>query len=431
MRRRALFSRTAIALGTAAVLALTGCGSSGPGSTPGKMQVWSLQDAGLNPVVKASVDRYNKDGDAKATLATYINDAYKQKIQVAMGSPNAPDVFYNWGGGNLAQFVKAGQVAPLDDALAKKPEVVDTFLPAVLETAKIDGKQYGLPMTGTQPVIFFYNKAVFAAAGAQPPKTYDEFLALVDTFKSKKVTPIALPGSQGWTELMYAEYFLDRIGGPEKWDAIAKNGGAAWKDPAVVEALQMCQDLAKKGAFGTNFASINYDNAGAGKLLATGKSAMFLMGTWEYPTQLTNNPAFAKKDLGWFQFPSIAGGKGQPGNLVGNPSNYFSVTAGSKNKDAAIDYLTSTVASDAYIDDLIKSGAVPATKNAEAKLAGKPNAEFNTDIFKMVSTAPSFAQSWDQAIAPDLAKRLLANLQKLFLQKMTPQAFVDDMASAQ
>jgi len=394
------------------------------------MQVWSLQDAGLNPVVKASVDRYNKKGDTKATLATYINDAYKQKVQVAMGSPNAPDVFYNWGGGNLAQFVQAGQVEPLDDALAKKPEVRDTFLPSVLDTAKINGKQYGLPMTGTQPVIFFYNKAVFAAAGAQPPKTYDEFLGLVDTFKSKKVTPIALPGSQGWTELMYAEYFLDRIGGPEKWEAIAKSGGAAWKDPAVVKALQMCQDLAKKGAFGTNFASINYDNAGAGKLLATGKSAMFLMGTWEYPTQLTNNPAFAKKDLGWFQFPSIAGGKGEPGNLVGNPSNYFSVNAASKNKDAAIDYLTSTVASDAYIDDLIKSGAVPATKGAETKLAGKPNAEFNTDVFKMVSTAPSFAQSWDQAIAPDIAKRLLDNLQKLFLQKITPQAFVDDMAQA-
>ncbi|WP_344654150.1 extracellular solute-binding protein [Cryptosporangium japonicum] len=380
--------------------------------------------------MKASVDRFSKDGDTKATLSTYINDAYKQKIQVAMGSPNAPDVFYNWGGGNLDQFVKAGQVESLDAALAKKPEVKDAFLPSVLETANLDGKQYGLPMTGTQPVIFFYNKAVFAAAGAQPPTTYDDLLKLVDLFKSKKVTPIALPGSQGWTELMYAEYFLDRIGGPEKWEAIAKSGGAAWQDPAVVQALQYCQDLAKKGAFGTNFASINYDNAGAGKLLATGKSAMFLMGTWEYPTQLTNNPAFAKKDLGWFQFPSLPGGKGEPGNLVGNPSNYFSVNASSKNKEAAVDYVVDTVSSDAYIDDLIKSGAVPATKNAESKLAGKPNAEFNGDVFKMVSTAPSFAQSWDQAVAPDIAKRLLDNLQKLFLQKITPKAFVDDMAQA-
>ncbi|GAA3390967.1 extracellular solute-binding protein [Cryptosporangium minutisporangium] len=393
--------------------------------------MWALQDAGLTPVVKASVDRYNKDSDNKATLSTYINDAYKQKIQVAMGSPNAPDVFFNWGGGNLAQFVQADQVEPLDDTLAKKPEVRDAFLANVMDTAKIDGKQYGLPMTGTQPVIFFYNKAVFTAAGVQPPKTYPEFLKLVDTFKSKKVTPIALPGSQGWTELMYAEYFLDRIGGPEKFAAIAKSGGAAWQDPAVVKALQMCQDLAKMGAFGTNFASINYDNAGASKLLATGKAAMFLMGTWEYPNQLTNNPAFAKKDLGWFPFPTVPGGVGEPGNLVGNPSNYFSVASGSKNKDAAIDYLTTTVASDAYIDDLIKSGAVPATKGADAKLAGKPNAEFNTDVYKMVSTAPAFAQSWDQAVSPDVAKRLLSNLQKLFLQQMTAQAFADDMAQAQ
>ncbi|SHM30108.1 ABC transporter substrate-binding protein [Cryptosporangium aurantiacum] len=430
MRRRALFTRTAIALLTTSALALAGCGSSGPGASD-EVQVWALQDAGLTPVVKASVDRYNKDSDNEATLSTYINDAYKQKIQVAMGSPNAPDVFFNWGGGNLAQFVDADQVEPLDDALAKKPEVRDAFLTNVMDTAKIDGKQYGLPMTGTQPVIFFYNKAVFTANNVQPPTTYPEFLKLVDTFKSKKVTPIALPGSQGWTELMYAEYFLDRLGGPEKFAAIAKSGGAAWQDPAVVKAFQMCQDLAKMGAFGTNFASINYDNAGASKLLATGKAAMFLMGTWEYPNQLTNNPAFAKKDLGWFQFPSIPGGVGEPGNLVGNPSNYFSVASGSKNKDAAVDYLTETVASDGYIEDLIKSGAVPATKGADAKLAGKPNAEFNTDVYKMVSTAPAFAQSWDQAVAPDVAKRLLANLQKLFLQQITPQAFADDMAKAQ
>ena len=35
-----------------------------------------------------------------------------------MGSPNPPDVFFNWGGGNLAQFVKAGNVVDLtpDDA---------------------------------------------------------------------------------------------------------------------------------------------------------------------------------------------------------------------------------------------------------------------------------------------------------------------------
>ena len=111
--------------------------------------------------------------------------------------------------------------------------------------------------------------------------------------------------------------------------------------------------------------------------------------------------------------------------VIGTDLNGYSL------EDAAIDYLTSTVASDAYIDDLIKSGAVPATKGAETKLAGKPNAEFNTDVFKMVSTAPSFAQSWDQAVAPDIAKRLLDNLQKLFLQKMTPKAFVDDMAQAQ
>ena len=41
----------------------------------------------------------------------------------------------------------------------------------------------------------------------------------------------------------------------------------AWRDPAMVQALTMCQELAERGAFGKNFASINYDNTGASRFL--------------------------------------------------------------------------------------------------------------------------------------------------------------------
>jgi xylobiose transport system substrate-binding protein len=436
MRHHSRWMRGAGCLFATAVLAMaaTGCkGSdsknSGSSGSSGPVQVWALQDPSNQPIIQAGIDAYGKSGKSKLELQTFTNDAYKQKLQVSMGSPNAPDVFFNWGGGNLAQYVKAGQVADLTDALAKNSEAANAFLPSVLDVGKVDGKQYGLPMNGIQPVVMFYNKKVFADAGLQPPKTYDDLLGAVDKFKAKGVIPIALAGSQGWTELMYLESLLDRVGGPAKFADIVAGKDGAWKDPAVIKSLTMCQELAKRGAFGSNFSSINYDNTGSSKLLATGKAAMHLMGAWDYPSQVNNNPDFVKAgNLGWFAFPSVTGGAGDAKSVVGNPSNYFSVRSGGKNTEAAVDFVIKTLSSAAYTDDLIKAGQVPAVKGVDAKLANSPNTDFAVWTYQLVSNAPSFTQSWDQALSPAAGTELNANMQKLLLSQLTPDAFADAMA---
>jgi raffinose/stachyose/melibiose transport system substrate-binding protein/xylobiose transport system substrate-binding protein len=415
----------------AALVALTAaCGTAGP-TRGGSLQVWALQDSNNEPIIRRGISQFNAASGTRASLTTYANDAYKQKLQVSMGSPNAPDVFFNWGGGNLAQFVEANQVRDLTSALAVRPEAVAKFLPSVLAVGKVNGRQYALPMNGIQPVILFYNKKVFAAAGVEPPKTFDDLLTLVDTFRSRGVIPVALAGSQGWTELMWLEYLLDRVGGAGKFAAIAVGAHGAWRDPAVLQALAMCQDLAKRGGFGTNFASVNYDNTGASKLFATGKAAMHLMGSWEYTSQASNNPAFlARGELGWVVFPTVTGGQGDPRAVVGNPSNYFSVRADSPIADAATRFVVETVTSESYVADLIEAGQVPAVKGIEAKLAGTENAAFATFAYQLAVTAPTFTQSWDQALSPSVGSELNTNLQKLFLSDITPNEFVDAMEAA-
>lgn len=259
--KRALSLRTATALATATVLAATAtaCGSSGPGTStgaPGKVSVWSLQDAALNPMQKKSVAAYNASAkDSEANIEFFVNDPYKQKLQTALGSPNAPDVFLNWGGGNLSTYVKSGNVADLSGDL--DPAFKAKFLPSVLAGGTIDGKIYGVPMEGVQPVALFYNKDVFAKAGIdEPPATWQDLLDAVDRMKAKGVTPIALAGSQAWTELMWIEYLLDRVGGPQVFAGIQAGKPGAWKDPAVTTALTMIRDLVDRGAFGTNYGSV-------------------------------------------------------------------------------------------------------------------------------------------------------------------------------
>src|SRR5690606_6434442 len=163
------------------------------GSSGADLHLWTLQNEGINEVQQAAIDRFNEEHDASLEMTTYVNDPYKSKLQTSIGSPNAPDIFYNWGGGNLEQYVDADQVAPLTEALDENPDVRDAFLPSVLDVGTVDGEVYGVPMQGVQPVSFFYNKDVFAEAGIEEfPATWTEFMDAVDKLKAIDVQPIAL-----------------------------------------------------------------------------------------------------------------------------------------------------------------------------------------------------------------------------------------------
>ncbi len=422
---------------SAVVLAgtLVACGSSGPAGGGGggdTAQVWALQDTVLNPIEEASIERFNEgSGSGDAELATFGNDPYKQRLRVALGSPEAPDVFFNWGGGNLEEYVDAGRVEDLTPLLEEDPALRDSFLPSVLEAAQIEGKTYGLPMRGVQPVAMFYNQEVLDAAGVQVPQTWDQLLAAVDALKAQGVTPIALAGSQSWTQLMWLEYLLDRVGGPEVFQAIRDGEPGAWEQPAVLEALSMIRELVDRGAFGEDFASVGYDVGGASTILAQGDAGLHLMGSWEYVNQLGQSPEFVESgNLGWAPFPAVEGGAGDPTNIVGNPNNFYSVVADSDQKETAVEYVTTALNDEQYVSDLIAAGDVPAVAGVRDQLEQADNAEYTTWIYDLVEAAPNFQLSWDQDLQAEVATQLLTELQRLFLGEQTPQGFVDTMSAA-
>ena len=69
-------------------------------------------------------------------------------------------------------------------------------------------------------------------------------------------------------------------------------------------------------------------------------------------------------------FPSVEGGKGDPNDVVGNPSNYVSVTTAAD--AAAAGGFLKTLYSDDYVKGLVTIGEVPATTNAKDALAAGP-----------------------------------------------------------
>jgi len=130
MSRRLLHAsgRRVIAAGAvlAAGVTVAACGTTGPsqggtgtsGQGAAAATAWGLT-GGSQATFDYSQQAWNSAHPSQAiSFLYYSNDAYKQKVRVAIGAGSAPTVFENWGGGQLADYVRSGKVAALTPSVA-------------------------------------------------------------------------------------------------------------------------------------------------------------------------------------------------------------------------------------------------------------------------------------------------------------------------
>ena len=417
-----------VAAGTAAGLALASCGSSGPsdkgsgggggGAAAGGATYWFLTGPPGQQIRQASVDRFNKaNPNAKIKATTFQNDAYKTKIKTAIGAGQAPTIIWGWGGGGLRSYVQANQVEDLTPWFEQNAAVKDRLFPSSFGAATIDGKVYAMPAETVQPIVLYWNKKLFEKVGAQPPQSWGDIMSLVPKFNDAGVAPISLGGQSRWTNMMWLEFLFDRIGGPEVFQAVFDGEKDAWNNPASIEGLTKAQELIKANGFIKGFSSITADSNADQALLYTGKAAMMLHGTWTYGNMAKAGGDFVSGgSLGYMNFPAVEGGKGDPTNTVGNPGQYYSISAKATDaeKETAKKFFSTAVLSDDEVKEWLDNGAVPIVKGADSQLGSSKDADFLKFVYGIASNAKVFAQSWDQALSPTAAEKLLDNIAKLF-----------------
>jgi raffinose/stachyose/melibiose transport system substrate-binding protein len=331
------------------------------------------------------------------------NEAFKTKLTTLLQQGDIPDLFQTWGGGGLRQQVEAGLVKDITADIAPWKDEINA---GALSMYEVDGKNYGMPFD-LGLVGFWYNTKSFDDAGITTlPTTWDEFLATVETLKSKDITPIAMAGKDTWTGAFYWAYLAVRNCGQAGMDKAVTTGD--WTDPCFVKAGEDFQKLIALEPFQEGFLAAPWDGAGSSAAAqATYNGAIQLMGQW-LPGTVNANSGETRamgEGLGWFPFPGVTGAPGDAFDGVGG-GNGFAV-----GKDAppeTIDFLHHLVSLDAANRwGALNSGILPTTNGSEASttdpmlslvLEGRAKANF-VQLYLDQATTPELGGAINEAVA--------------------------------
>jgi raffinose/stachyose/melibiose transport system substrate-binding protein len=388
---------------------------------------WHIQNTDPGPeLIQQAVDRYMADNPGVTVeVVPMQNDPYKTRIRTAMGAGDPPCVFPSWGGGPLFEYVQAEQVIDLTDYMSAD-DYVSRFVPSSLSNVTFDASIYGVPVENTAIAVFYYNKAIFEQYGLTPPTTWAELVAIAQTLIDNGVVPFSLANKTKWTSSMYYMYLVDRIAGPELFASTANRIGGSFEDPAFVQAGEMIQELVNMGAFIEGFNGLDYDTGQSRIPMYADQAAMELMGTWQISTYLAENPEFYEDKLGFFAFPAVEGGAGDPSNVVGTVGdNYYHISSTCANPDEAfamIQYLID----DESVALRVEKGRIPPVVGVSAMLTDPVLQE----VIKLVENAGAVQLWYDQYLPPELGEVHKDTMQALFGLELTPEEAAQNQEAA-
>ncbi|WHY91525.1 ABC transporter substrate-binding protein [Neobacillus cucumis] len=264
----------ALALGSLAGCASKSEDSAGTAGKGEKITFWAPFSGADGPRMKNIVANYNKLQSKYQVDMQIIpqNDYYKTVDLSFSGQKSGPDVMIMHAD-QLTNYESKHLIKDITDVAEKAGIKKENYSETAWNAGAFDGKQYSVPLD-IHPLILYYNKDLFKAAGLdpnKPPKTREEFVAdakkLTDSSKNQWgfVVPTLWPN-----QFIYPTVFFQNGG------ELLKDGKPNYNSPEGVEALTFLSDLIHKDKVSPE----NVQQDGEVTLFLQGKNAMQLNGPW-------------------------------------------------------------------------------------------------------------------------------------------------------
>jgi raffinose/stachyose/melibiose transport system substrate-binding protein len=398
MHRKRVVLGVAVAAAAATVLAACSSGgssstSANSSSTSGKVTLSWWNNANTQPLLGVFTTIIKQFETAHPNITIHNvpmqNELFKTKITPALRGNAPPDIFQQWGSGQQATQVQSGKLANISGQVT--PWISSLGTPAT--EWQTDGKWYGVPYD-LHVVGFWYRKDLFQQAGiTSTPTTIAQLESDDATLRAHGITPITVGSKDGWPDAFWWEYFAVRE--CSQSTITQAMSGVSLSAPCFTKASADLDAFMKTNPFQTGFLGTPAQSVpnSSVALLANGKAAMELQGDWDpgAGAGLTSDKNLFSK-LGWFPFPSVPGGAGDPKAVLGGGDGYSCTTSAAQPACAEfLQYLTTPAVQKQIIGAGVGLPANPAAAGALTVQAEKDAAAAN-------AAAPYIAEYFDIAL---------------------------------
>jgi len=390
MKKRGMWTIGMVGLVGALAMLLGACGQGAGKSEVDVVHYFS--DTLGKTTVTSIFDAFTKKTGIKVVDNTTGHEDFKTQILVMLAADNPPDAFSYWAGARVQFVVDSGRLQPIDDLYKK--DNLDTLLPPAIAAGTVyNGHKYLIPFGYHYAALFYNSKTMQKLGLTQPPKTWNDFLAMCDKIKAAGIAPIAVGSKNRWPAQFWFDYLLLRTAGPE-YRAKLMAGQAKYSDPEVANVMKMWKGLWDKGYFVPNANA--YDWTDAADQVANGKAAMTLMGTW-ITGYWNGNKLQPGTDYDFFPFPQIK--DGVP-NVALGPIDGWVMSKNAKHAASTLKLLSFLLDKGSQAPWAVGQGALAPNKTVDPSIYNSVMKKASEEV----GASEAFNFNYDLATTPPMAE---------------------------
>ena len=348
--------------GTLLVGTVTGCGSSSEGDSSAKgteLELFSSK-AENKDILQKLVDKFNETHEDVTIKITAPADA-GTVLKTRMAKNDMPDIVAMGGDNNYTEVESAGMLVDLssEDYISN---IQESYLQMVYDVNKDkEEKAYGVPYaTNASGVI--YNVDKFKEHGIEIPKTWDEFIDVLEKLQDAGEQPLLMTYKDAWTSSRPWNSIASDLA-PESFNDDRKAGKTTFvgTHEEIAEKYMKLLDYAQD-----DFMGLTYDDGN--KAFANGEAAMIINGNWAI-----NQYKNANADINVDMFALPASNEKSQNYVTSGVDVLLGVCKDSANEEVAKEFVSFMLEPEnakMYIDDQFAFSAVKGVEQENETVAG-------------------------------------------------------------
>jgi len=421
---------TALTVLLTSVLAACGGNESNGNAAGGDGKVELVISALTGPVgehLKMQAEAFMAENENVTVKVNEFDEtSYKEQGPRLFVSSDKPDLAWYWAENQFPKIVASGALEPLDD-LYESEGLEDVYPEAALKLYKQEGHYYAANESIVWTPILYYNKAAFAAAGIEEPKSMEDLFQAAPKLDEAGYIPLVSGAGEAPLIGHVFEAVLQRSLPEDKFDRFfnmtERQEDINFSSPEYVEALAVMQrlgsELYPKGITGMK------DNE-ARALFVQGKAAIYSNGSWAAGSAMLGKELPKEFELGMMFYPQLR--EDVPAKIGMGLGNALMVMKGTGNEEWAKKFVAYIVSKERNIALVNQQTLFPGrTDLTDEDL--KPLGD-NMIVIYNLSKEAGTAPLWGDAAPIEIRNAHNRLLQEVVNGSKTPEQMSQEMETA-